>query len=339
MLTNPHLLPQSKFRAFHSLPSAGKNRRFWPAAVLLFLAGCGVHPSRQRIAAIPRNNERGSLSERAGLEEVAYKSNVDVYWNGPSSWDLPRQIDLIESAVRARSYGIAINPGSLFADNTAIHEALEAGIPVVIMQDPIRTAPAPHLYFALEDAKAGADLVAQRLNRVLQGSGEVALLGLDPLHPGSRERIQALESVLPRQCPHLRLDDPVAGPFGSGYLEMEAHRILDENPHLNAIVALNEASGIAAAAVLRSRHLADKVRLIVFDQSLDLFILLRRGEIDSIVVQDMRDIGEQAATDILADRKGLHLAQITYLKPLLLTRENIDDDTVQRFLGTARPHL
>jgi ABC-type sugar transport system substrate-binding protein len=113
--------------------------------------------------------------------------------------------------------------------------------------------------------------------------------------------------------------------------------MLGENPHLNAIVALNAASGIAAAAVLRSHHLVHTVRLIVFDQSLDLFILLRRGEIDSIVAEDMRGIGERAAADILSDRKGLQPAQTTFLKPLLLTRENIDNETVQQFLSTARP--
>lgn len=310
----------------------------WLAAVVLFVAGCGAHPARERIAAIPSHNERGSLSERAGLEEEAQRAHVSVYWNGPSNWDVARQIDLIESAVGAQSYGIAINPVSLFADDTAIHEALEARIPVVVMQDPIRTAPSPHLYFVLEDPQASAELVAERLNLVMKGSGEVALLGLDPLHPGSSERFAALQSVLPRQCPHVRIDKVAAGPFGPGYLEMEAERILDNNSHLNAIVALNAESGRAAAAVLRNRRLTDKVRLIAFDQNLDLFILLRRGEIDSIVIQNTRAIGEQAAADIVADRSGRRTPQTTYLKPLLLTRENIDEESVQQFLMAARQH-
>lgn len=320
------------------MPGQSRGRCLWLAGALLFVAGCAAHPSRERIAAIPSHNERGSLSERAGLEEEAQRDHVSVYWNGPSNWDVPRQIDLIESAARARSYGIAINPVSLFADNTAIHEALEASIPVVIMQDPIRTAPSPHLYFVLEDPQASASLVAQRLNAVMKGTGEVALLGLDPLHPGSSERFAALESALPRLCPHIRIDNRAAGPFGPGYLEMEAERILDSNPHLNAIVALNAESGRAAAAVLRSRRLTGKVRLIAFDQNLDLFILLRRGEIDSIIVQNTRGIGEQAAEDIVADRSGRHVPQTIYLKPLLLTRENIDEESVQQFLMAARQH-
>jgi hypothetical protein len=60
--------------------------------------------------------------------------------------------------------------------------------------------------------------------------------------------------------------------------------------------------------------------------------LLRHGEIDSIVAQDMHGIGAKAVSDIVADRTGKYASETTYLQPKLITQANIDDESNQRFL-------
>jgi ribose transport system substrate-binding protein len=112
---------------------------------------------------------------------------------------------------------------------------------------------------------------------------------------------------------------------------------LREHPHLNAIVALNLQSGLAAFTAIHSQLNGRNVHLIVYDQSDELCILLRRGEIDSIVVQDMRGIGERAVLDIMADRRGTHTADTAFIAPVLVTRENIDNETIQHDLQLNVP--
>jgi ribose transport system substrate-binding protein len=294
--------------------------------------GCGRNHAPQRISAIMSHFEMNSLCERAGLDEAASTANLEIYWNGPSNWDVQRQIDLIESSARARSYGIAVNPVSPFAVNTAIREALSNRIPVVILVSPVRVAPSAHLYFVLEDTKASAVLVSRRLNHLLNGQGEVALLGLDPLHPGSIERFEDVEAVLHRDSPSIHVDDQTPGPFGYGDLELGAEQILREHPHIDAIVALNAGSGEAAVAAIRAANLQKKVYVIVYDQSLQLFLLLRHGKIDSIIAQNMRGIGARAVADIVADRTGKYASETTYLQPKLITLANIDEESNQQFL-------
>jgi ribose transport system substrate-binding protein len=318
-----------------SAASTGVARKaFFSFIMLLLLAvsSCKARFSRQRIFAITGDIEQSPLSEHVGIEEAAYNAKVDVYWNGPRNLDVQRQIDLISSAVRARSYGVAINPASIFADNTAVRDALKARIPVVILLDPVRIAPAPHLYFVLEDTRSSAALVTQRLKHLFGDAGEVAILGLNPLYPGSVDRFQDLEAELQRDCPGIRVNDSVVEPFGYGYLEIGAERILREHPQIEAIVALNVRSGMAAVAAIRNLHYAKKVRVIVFDQSVELFVLLRKGAVDSIVAQDMRGIGSKAVSDIVADRNGQRAPQTAYLEPMLVTRDNIDEEKVQQFL-------
>lgn len=331
MLDDPNVMAQHEtFR----LPAwtRAMRRPFLCCFIVSLVAGCNSSHPRNQIFAITSDLEQSSLSERVGVEEAAHDANIDVYWNGPRNLDVQRQIDLIATAVHAGSYGIAITPASLFADKTAIRDALLSRIPVVVLLDSVYIAPAPHLYFVLEDTQASARLVSERLNQLMNGSGEVAVLGLNPLYPGSVKRFEDLEEAIQLDCPGIRVDDRVVEPFGYGYQELGAEQVLREHPHLKAIVALNVRSGMAAAAAVRNLHVAGKVRIIVYDQSLELFILLRRGDIDSIVVQDMRGIGAKAVSDIVADRNGHDAPKVSYLKPMLITRTNIDNEAVQQFL-------
>jgi ABC-type sugar transport system substrate-binding protein len=166
----------------------------------------------------------------------------------------------------------------------------------------------------------------------LGNSGEIAILGLNPLYPGSVSRFQDLEAELQRNNPGIRVDDSAEEPFGYGYLQIGAERILREDRDIKVVVALNVRSGMAAVAAIRNLHLVRKVQVIVYDQSLELFVLLRRGDVDSIVAQDMRGIGARAVSDIVADRKGQYAPPTALLKPMLVTRDNIDEEKVQQFL-------
>ena len=337
----------TRVRNFVSIdPSArrGAAARQWLArckmlllAPVLIGSACRQHVTPRQIDVVFSHNDRALLNEHVGIAEAAAHNRLGVGWNGPANWDVKTQIDLMEAAVRDHSYGIAVDPASRFAINTAIRDALSTRIPVVVLLDPVYIAPSPHLYFVLEDTKASAALVSARLNHIVKGAGEIAILGGDPLLPGSIERHQDLVTELRSSCPELVVDDHQGGPSGSGYLEISTEQILRRHPHLSAIVALNMQAGLAAYAAIHNDRVRKDVHLIVYDQSDELFILLRRGEIDALIVQSMRTIGRQAVSDIVADRRGTHPPAAIYVKPLLVTRENIDDEAIQQNLQMNLP--
>jgi ribose transport system substrate-binding protein len=305
----------------------------WAMVALVIVAsGCNRQHKPKRISVITGYVDVDTMTERVGLQEAAYREQIDLHLNGSHNRDAQREVELMNAAIAERCHGIAINAASEIAVNTAIRDALALEIPVVVMLHPVKMEPHPHLHFILEDVDASASLVTLRLNELLKGHGEVALFGLNPLFPGSAERFQSVELALRHNAPNIDIDDHSAGPFGNGYLEIAAEQILNEHPHLDAIVALNPESALAAVAVVRQHHLADKVRIIVFDASLQVFHLLREGEIDSLIVQNAREIGNRAVQTILDDRKGHAVSQPMYLKPLLVTKANIDTEDVQQFI-------
>lgn len=298
--------------------------------VLLTLAGCRRSKGPQTICAIPQlATQEVYLTERAGMEEAAAGSDLQIDWQGPSDSDPQRQISMIGAATEARSYGIAINPVGSNTTDSAILAALSRGIPVVVLRDPIKLPPQPHLSFLLEDYAAGAELIARRLRHLFASGGEVAILGVDPYSASSLARLDAIESVLHTECPRIRVVDRVVAPYSSGLVQVAAKKELEQYPRLVAFIALNNRAGLGAAMAVTNKAPAHPVRVLAYDQAQPMLLRLRRGQVDSIVVQNMRLMGRLAVANIEADRRKSPYAQLRRLPPMLVTADNIDSDAVQ----------
>ncbi|MES2391105.1 MAG: sugar ABC transporter substrate-binding protein [Acidobacteriota bacterium] len=303
------------------------------AGILSGLSGCDRGTDSRTICAIPQlASQELYLTERAGMEETAAGRHLYVDWDGPSDSDPQRQIDIVAAATAENRYGIAINPVGSNTTDSAILAALAKGMPVAVLRDPIDLKSQPHLSFLLENYAADAKLIAQRLTQVFGTHGEVAILGVDPYSASGLARLDATEKVLREESPGIRVVDRVIAPYSSGLAQIGAEKALDQHPHLGAFIALNNRAGLGAAAAIATKAPAHPVRVLVFDQSLPLLLRLRRGQIDSIVAQNMRLIGRLAVENIDADRQGKPYEHFRQLEPMLVTGDNIDDEKTQEAL-------
>jgi len=108
---------------------------------------------------------------------------------------------------------------------------------------------------------------------------------------------------------------------------------------LNAILSLTQ---IVASTPLQPEHLSrrskvtkrnNEVKLIACDQALDLLYYLRKGEIDSIIVENTFEMGYRAMKLINAGQRGESILGNQLLPPTMVTRENVDRPDVQRMLS------
>ena len=60
---------------------------------------------------------------------------------------------------------------------------------------------------------------------------------------------------------------------------------------------------------------------------------IRHGDIDSVLIEDTYDMGRLAVEWIAKRREDRLSAQKEVLSPVLVTRSNIDDPTIQRLLS------
>lgn len=303
-------------------------------ALLLGVGGCYKHDKSSVIAVIPRDTaEEIWVSEHGGAADAAARHGLTVYWNGPSRKDeVEQQIALTDRAIKDRVYGIILSPNHTFALTTTVQRAISQGVPMVILGSRIPVPPGPRLAYVLNDVDAGGWMAAQRMDHVLHGKGKVLLVGVDPASPGSVERADAFERALGKIAPRVTVTEKLVGAFSFGQAEEAVENALLAHDDVSAVFAIGTSATRGAYAAVRTTRRAGKVAIIGCDQTIDLMFLLRHGGIDSLVAQDTRPMGDRAVELLVAETKGQAVPPYTYYRPMMVTKDNIDTEPVQRLL-------
>ena len=323
--------PQKKFRR------APRRQALVACAALVVtlpFAGCLNAPAHRVISVIPRQSSESMwVAEHAGVSNAARRAGVGIYWNGPTEdGDVEQQIVLAERALHSGNMGVILSPSNPFALNTVIQHSLDEGMSVVIVGTPVSLRPEKRLSFVLNDAAQTGRIAADRMRESLKGQGEVLILGYDPLPVGRSERSSAFEAALEHDAPGIHVVEKLKGPFSFGQAELAAERAIRAHPHLSAIFTLNTIATRGAVAAVRTTHSAGHILIIGCDHNLDLLYLLRQGAIDSLVAQNMRQMGAMAVDTIVAENRGGEVEPYRFVRPQLLTRANIDDEPIQQML-------
>jgi ribose transport system substrate-binding protein len=301
---------------------------------VLLLAGCHGSSHRRRVAAIPVNTtEAIYVSEHAGLAHEAAAHQLTVYWNGPNGdADISRQVTLVERAIRDRDYGIVLSPSAPFALDSVVQSALDHHIPVVVLGPPLHLRTQSGLSNISNDVARTGELTAQRIHSIVGDEGEVAIVGIDPMNPGLIDYARAFEAALAREAPHIHIVSRLIGTFSWGQSEREVTQTLEEHPKVAAIYALtlNDVRGSVSAIHAEGRD--GRTKVVGNYQSLDLLFDVRKGSLDSLVIPDMRGMGQQALRNLVAAHEGRPVAASTVFEPVLLTRKNIDTEAMQQRL-------
>jgi ribose transport system substrate-binding protein len=302
-------------------------------ALMLLGSGCRSAP-RRMISVIPRQaSDSIWVTEHVGVSEAAAREKVGIYWNGPTEeGDVEQQIVLAEGAIHRNNMGLILSPSNPFALNTVIQRSLDRGMSVVIVGTPVSLKPEKHLSFVLNDVQETGLLAADRIRDVLKGKGEILILGYDPLFSVGADRSSAFETALARDAPEIHIVEKLKGPFSFGQAELAAEKAIAAHPNLSAIFSLNIKATRGAVAAVRTTHTGDHILIIGCDHSLDLLYFLRQGAVDSLITQNMRAMGAIAVSSIMAESRGEQVAPYTYVKPTLLTRQNIDEERIQQML-------
>jgi ABC-type sugar transport system substrate-binding protein len=267
------------------------------------------------------------------MAQSAARLGMKVYWNGPRGGDdTQQQIELMERAIQRRDAGIVITPTAAFALDTVIQRALTDKIPVVIFGPPIPFPSDPNLSFVITDLAQSASIAANRICQSSSKSGEIAIIGIDPVTPGATTLTSSFEKALGACNPSVHVVTKVGGASTFGQSRTTATRILLEHPNLTAIYSLSSIGTRGAAVALEALHRTDSVRLLSNDPNLDLVLLLRRGVVDALVFPNMRAMGGKAVENIAAMRKHIPVQPVVLFPPVLVTRENVDSEAIQALL-------
>ncbi len=300
----------------------------------LWAAACGSH-TQVRIAVIPRTDGTGHWEPvHAGAEVAADRTGMSIYWNAPTREDdVEAQIALVERVVSGDYQGLVLAPDQALSLITPVRRAMAHGIPTVIIGSPLPIPPGGNLSYILNDDTAGGRLAAQRVAQLLKGHGAEAILGINPDVAGIMLRARSFEQSIAQNDPGIRIVERRIGTFNVPHEQQVAEETLRTNPDLDVIVALTGTTADGTSAALDTARPNHAVRVIGFDLG-GYPLVGQQGNLDSVVQEDTRSIGQQAVELIHARRLGRSVPGLVYVQPKLVTRQNIETAEIRLMLDS-----
>jgi ribose transport system substrate-binding protein len=293
----------------------------------LVLASCGGEKKRV-IAVIPKGRAHIFWqSVQAGAIAASRETQVEIAWNGPASeTDFNGQLQIVDSMINRRVDAICLAPIDKKAMVSVVERAAKQNIPVIIFDSPVDT-PNFVSQVATDNYAAGA-MAAERMGEILGGKGSVIVVAVQPGAASTMARESGFEETLAKKFPGIKILDKRFGMADYAKSLQVSENMLTAHPEVNGLFASNESSAAGASQALRGRANA-KIKMVGFDSSAPLLEDLRKGLIDSLVVQQPFKMGYdsvQAAVKHLAKQS---VEKINNLAPILVTAANVDQPEIQ----------
>ena len=108
--------------------------------------------------------------------------------------------------------------------------------------------------------------------------------------------------------------------------------MLAEYPDMNMIAGLNEYSSVGAAKAVKDMGLADQIRMVGFDSSIEEIQLLEEGIFDAIVIQKAFNMGYLTIEKAILAAKGEPIPEQVDSGSELVTKENMYTEENQKLL-------
>lgn len=296
-------------------------------ATALWMSSCGGEKKRV-IGVVPKG--RAHLfwqSVHAGAIAASRETGVEISWNGPTAeTDFNGQLQIVDSMINRRVDAICLAPIDKKAMVSVVDRAAKANIPVIIFDSAVDT----HNFVsqvATDNYAAGA-MAAERMGEILGGKGTVVIVAVQPGAASTMARESGFEETLAKKFPEIKILDKRFGMADYAKSLQIAENMLTAHPEVNGLFASNESSAAGASQALRGRPNA-KIKMVGFDSSAPLIEDLRKGLIDSLVVQQPFKMGYESVQAAVKHLAKQPVEKINNLAPILVTVANVDRPEIQ----------
>lgn len=299
-----------------------KSKILMSASVLALLASTAFAGERTVAYVKGYTGDEYYTSQECGVLEAAERLGENVTVSGAAEWDAAKQTTVLQAVIQTAPDAIVIDATDSRAMIAPIQAAIDSGIPVMTIGDDIQ-GDLPFTFLAANQF-SGGEIAAKSLAELLPDGGKLLVVGVKPGISSTDQRTAGFESVVSG----LSKFDYLGSQFSDNDQNKAASivsSVLQANPDLAGVFAVNLITAQGAAAALRQAGATDSVELIGFDASPTLVRALREGAVDGLISQRPRDLGAEAIGMAIAYLDGKRDFPRTLERdPFLLTAENVD---------------
>lgn len=232
-------------------------------------------------------------------KEAAAEAGVKLVVKAPDEANLEQQIRMMETMIKMRVDGIAIDPVDTEALAPVIDKAAEAGIPVVCFESD--SPGSKRLAFIGSDNYRSGVRMGETLAGLLEGRGMVIVeTGMSRM--GSlAQRLDGLLGYLNRQTDIQVLDVKYnEGKEALALSNLEA--MIEAHPHFDAFVALDVMSGSASVLVWKASGLSRYA--LTFGVTPEIEEAMKNGQITAAISQNEAEWGRRIVDRLLDASQG-----------------------------------
>lgn len=269
----------------------------------------------------------------AGAAGAASRLGLRIFWNGPQSeTNFAQQALMLEDVIQQHVDGIVLAPSHESVLASGVRHARAEGIPVVVVDSPVAVDPGEIVAYIGSDPERIGTLAAIRIGAVLDGKGDMAIVGVSPTVEAAVRRERAVTSVIGAKFPGIRIVEVRYGLSDHARSHEIVSEMLATRPHLAALFASDQFAVRGALIAIRAVG-SRPFKLIGVAQERDLLDYVRQGSIDSLVVQDPYSMG-RSAVEILGNAlRGSYSGPARIqTRVAMATRENLTDTTIQELV-------
>ena len=247
------------------------------------------------------------------------ESRGDILLTRDPALDQDKQNDQIHELLAGGIDLLVINPVDFQQIRPALEEARDAGVPVVIVDSQVSDPALVACTIASDNYGAGV-LCAEHLIRT-RDSARIALLE-HPTAQSALDRIQGFCDTI-EDYPQYQ----IAGRASSdGQLELAMpalDSLLDADPDIDVVMALNDPTALGAMAALEERQLLDRTLVYGVDGAPEAKNMIFEGVMTATVAQSPIQIGQTTAQVIYQILSGENYESEIIVPVELITAENV----------------
>jgi len=253
------------------------------------------------------------LSRELGVEIV-------VDYMPPSIAGVVEQNAILEKAAMNRPSGIAVDPVNAVGHMTAINHIRTQGIPVILFDSP---SPDASITSVGNNFAQQGTIAAERLVKLIEGAGKVAVMQGYPTAPNHKERYEAQMAVLGKY-PGITI---VEGGIDNDDIETareQASTVLELHPDLRGYLCCDASGPIGIATAIKNAGRAGIVMVVSMDGIKPILDAIKEGVIESSSATIPRMQGSMSVLMLWQASLGIQLPQAIDTGIDVITQENVD---------------
>ncbi len=232
---------------------------------LIFLTSCTSEEFQQNYKigfsqAMTTDNWRREMNRAMEIEVSMYPDiNLEIK---DAENDIQRQISQIEKFIEEGVNILIVSPIQSIPLTPVIEKAMNAGIPTIIIDRKISGSNFT-AYLGANNIEIGKNAGRYIISQVQDSTTILEIKGLEGSSP-AYERSQGFSEVL-RPVDNIRITGTVNGDWEKASVKTQLNILLDSIDPPNYIFAHNDRMALGAWEVLKSRSLADQIKIIGVD--------------------------------------------------------------------------